>query len=120
MSTGAGEIRLAFSFGNRCNNILILNTDPSSVGLGWYNPPVKRASTFRPKFTRKYRLSTPCFLLSTANSTVFFEPFNPNDSIRALMTISAPLSRAALSNARARFPMPPTGTFHSPVLFPIR
>ena len=36
------------------------------------------------------------------------------------VTNSAPAARAVFSNSRATAPIPPTGTFHSPVLFPIR
>ncbi|WP_345386929.1 hypothetical protein [Nonomuraea salmonea] len=78
--------------------------------------PMSRSSTAGGRLTSTCPPRTACSPAPSLNVT---SPDGSMPTISAPVLISAPARLAAASSAPETAPMPPTGTFHSPVPSPI-
>ena len=101
--------------------MLILNTEPSSVGVRLIRSADKlRQNIAAEIYEEKSRIDRLRFSVQFELDGLLFPMQVERAEDSTFVNISAPPLRAASSNSRATFPIPPTGTFHSPVLLPMR
>ena len=101
-----------FSSGSLRSNMLIFNWQP---GASWTSLPCNRPSTDGATLDSTNRASK----VSEPQTTAAVLPSDSTDVTSAPVTICAPASRATRSSSAVTAPLPPTGTFHSPVPLPM-